>query len=705
MSDLIRTISISILLFLSFFCFQVGIFLWSGHQLKQNGRRTLIFVEIFTGFMLLFDALAYIFRGNTSQLGWYMVRLSNLFVYICNFSISFFFCFYVCEFIKQSRLSLWLIFRPKASVKNGIPVQLYIVFFLCLAGIFLIIISQFTNLFYYFDENNLYHRNTLFPMGVGLGLLPGLITLTVLLQNRKKMQTNAFVSLLLYFALPLIGVFLILVSYGFSWINISLGLGALHLFYSSIKMMEFEFYSGERAQAIISPDYKAETVTSIENKKRVRRNHFWQALSISLGGILLVLVIISIKGISMPEKTLTIEKRYTENDSSKAVCVTFARNAEKHWVDEGDPDRTGAQFDGVIFNNMSSTIITDWHFSINVPAGCSIDPGPWNGSFALTEGFLNVNKPHAEDAENIHGEDFYTITPLKTLGFGCIMYTPHTYQPLEEKIVFTYSSILKPLTNRLFNIFLALIFIVFVISTTITLLEGKLIKVEEENQKLEKTVKERTKELEAEKNRSENLLLNILPKEIAKELTEHPERTIAKEYPNVTVLFTDIVGFTKISGEMTAEEVVTMLNKMFTMFDERAQREGIEKIKTIGDAYMAAAGLTEEEYNDGALKMMRFAKGLLEDVQAFNETSNIKLLIRLGVNSGPVVAGVIGKTKFIYDIWGDTVNVASRMESTGHPMRIHVTETTKDQTISRFQYSANTEIDVKGKGVMKTFFL
>lgn len=678
--------------------------MWSGHQLKQNGRRTLIFIELFTGFMLLFDALAYIFRGNTSELGWYMVRFSNLFVYICNFSISFFVCFYVCEFIKQSRLSLTLIFHPKTAVKSGIPVQLFIVLFLCLAGICAIIISQFTHLFYYFDENNLYHRNALFPVGVGLGLLPGLITLTVLLQNKKKMQTNEFISLLLYFMLPLVGVILILVSYGFSWINISLGFGALHLFYSSIKLMELEFYSGERAHTIISPGYKTET-TSIKSRKRVARSHLWQALSISLGGILVILLIVSIKGISLPEKTLTIETPYTENDSSKSVCVTFGRNAEKHWVDEGDPERTGAQFDGMIFNNMSSTIITDWDFSIYVPDGCSIDPGPWNGTFTLSDNLLNVKKPHAEDAENIHGEDFYTITPLKTLGFGCIMYTPHKYQPLEQKIIFTYSSILKPLTNKFFKIFLALLFIIFIITTTIMLLEGKLIRVEEENRKLENTVKERTKELEAEKNRSENLLLNILPKEIAKELTAHPERTIAKEYPNVTVLFTDIVGFTKISGEMTAEEVVTMLNKMFTMFDERAQREGIEKIKTIGDAYMAAAGLTEAEYNDGALRMVRFAKGLLEDVKTFNESSNIKLLIRLGVNSGPVVAGVIGKTKFIYDIWGDTVNVASRMESTGLPMKIHVTETTKDQTISRFQYSANTEIDVKGKGLMKTFFL
>ncbi|MBR6079119.1 MAG: adenylate/guanylate cyclase domain-containing protein [Treponema sp.] len=210
---------------------------------------------------------------------------------------------------------------------------------------------------------------------------------------------------------------------------------------------------------------------------------------------------------------------------------------------------------------------------------------------------------------------------------------------------------------------------------------------------------------EQKKNRSENLLLNILPKEIAEELTAHPDSIVAKQYPNVTVLFTDIVGFTKISGEMSAKEVVTMLNKMFSMFDERAKREGIEKIKTIGDAYMAATGLTQEGNNDGATKMIRFARGLLEDVRTFNEGSNAKLLIRLGINSGPLVAGVIGKTKFIYDIWGDTVNVASRMESTGLPMKIHVTENTKAQTSSLFQYSEHSEIDVTGKGMMKTYFL
>lgn len=222
---------------------------------------------------------------------------------------------------------------------------------------------------------------------------------------------------------------------------------------------------------------------------------------------------------------------------------------------------------------------------------------------------------------------------------------------------------------------------------------------------LEEKVEERTRELKKEKEKSESLLLNILPAGVAKELTESPNKTIAKKYPNVTVLFTDIVGFTKMSGTMSAEEVVTMLNKMISKFDDRAKLEGIEKIKTIGDAYMAAVGLTESAENDGAVRMVNFAKGVMEDVKAFDEENSVRVMIRLGINTGNLVAGVIGKSKFIYDIWGDTVNVASRMESTGEPMKIHVTESTYEQTKDFFEYSDGVNIQVKGKGEMKTYFL
>lgn len=180
-----------------------------------------------------------------------------------------------------------------------------------------------------------------------------------------------------------------------------------------------------------------------------------------------------------------------------------------------------------------------------------------------------------------------------------------------------------------------------------------------------------------------------MPKEVSVELTEHPGKTIAQGFPNVTVLFTDIVGFTKISGDMTVDEVVNMLNKMVSLFDERARREGIEKIKTIGDAYMAAAGLTKDYDNGGAVKMIDFARGLLDDINSFNKDSAVKIQIRLGINTGNLVAGVIGKTKFIYDIWGDTVNVASRgfpSFRTNEPMNVGAMKIGKKRII-HFAYS------------------
>ena len=712
MSDTIRTISTIILFALAFFCFQAGIFLFSGHKFKNNSRRTLILIQFITGILLVFDALAYIFRGNTSQTGFYMVRLSNFVVFFLNCTLPFFICFYCVEFIKSDFLEFKILKNLRSSLKNSIPPHLFVVFYICLAGVSLVLISQFTNLYYYFDESNFYHRNSLYPLSVVLGFSPGLVTLAMLLQYRKSLQKNVFISLLVYSAFPFIGIILALFIYGFSWINIGYGVGALHLFYSSLKLLELEFYSEKKDGSLLSPDYK-QALMIPEMKKRISKSHLWQVICALSGGLLLVLVIVSITGINIPQKTLIMEKPDFENDKSKPVCMTFSRNAEKVWNDNGDLTRIGAQYDGVIYNNMKATIITDWNVTIDISDDCTIDPGPWNGTFSIVQigtvptpqSVMSVKKPHDEDKENIHGADFYQVTPLKTLGFGCIMYSPASFSPAESKIVFSYESLLKPLSYIVFDVALVLLSILFIVSLTVSFTERKIIRIEEENRKLEDTVKERTKELREEKNRSESLLLNILPEEIAKELTAHPDRMIAKSYPNATVLFTDIVGFTKMSGNMTAENVVAMLNLMISRFDERAKKMGIEKIKTIGDAYMAAVGLTEVADTRSAAKMVQFAKGLISDVEAFNAHYHTNIKIRLGINTGELVAGVIGKTKFIYDIWGDTVNVASRMESTGEPMRIHVSESTHAQTARHFAYGEGIEVEVKGKGLMKTYYL
>ena len=222
---------------------------------------------------------------------------------------------------------------------------------------------------------------------------------------------------------------------------------------------------------------------------------------------------------------------------------------------------------------------------------------------------------------------------------------------------------------------------------------------------LEITVDERTRDLKVANEKAERLLLNILPEPVAKELTEHPDKTISQKYPNATVLFTDIVGFTKMSSGMSAEETVKMLNGMTSLFDERAGREGIEKIKTIGDAYMAVSGLSVKSGNDGAVRMIKFAQGLLEDVKKFNSLSPYKVQIRVGINSGNLVAGVIGKTKFIYDVWGDTVNVASRMEGSGEPMCIHVSESVYVQARDSFSFRGPVPVELKGKGLMDGYFV
>lgn len=227
-------------------------------------------------------------------------------------------------------------------------------------------------------------------------------------------------------------------------------------------------------------------------------------------------------------------------------------------------------------------------------------------------------------------------------------------------------------------------------------------KMARENIRLEEIVKERTAELAHEKDKSDQLLRAILPEKIARQLRDNVH-SVGENFADVTILFSDIVSFTKTSSGHTAEEIVFSLNDLFSRFDERAKKMGVEKIKTIGDAYMAACGLPSKNPNHARV-MVEFAKGMFEDLKAYNETAHIQFNMRIGLNCGPVNAGVIGKTKFQYDVWGNTVNVASRMESNANPGRIRVSESVYEHLKdSDVKFSEGIECDVKGKGHMVTY--
>jgi class 3 adenylate cyclase/2-keto-3-deoxy-L-rhamnonate aldolase RhmA len=210
-------------------------------------------------------------------------------------------------------------------------------------------------------------------------------------------------------------------------------------------------------------------------------------------------------------------------------------------------------------------------------------------------------------------------------------------------------------------------------------------------------------QLRLEREKSERLLLNILPAPIARRLKQG-ENPIADTYPEVTVLFADIVGFTELSSRISASELVETLNEIFTMFDELAEQYGLEKIKTIGDAYMAVGGLPEP-HSGHAEAVAMMAIDMLKAVAQVNSRKKLPINVRIGINTGPVVAGVIGTKKFIYDLWGDTVNMANRMEFHGLPNCIQVTEMTYILIRDKFVFEKRGLIDVKGKGEMLAFLL
>ena len=238
--------------------------------------------------------------------------------------------------------------------------------------------------------------------------------------------------------------------------------------------------------------------------------------------------------------------------------------------------------------------------------------------------------------------------------------------------------------------------------------------LQEHNEHLEEKVRVRTIEiekksaqLEAEKAKSDKLLLNILPEEIAEELKRFG-KSYARKHDQVSVMFADIKGFTSIAENMLPDELVTQLDESFRGFDHIIDKYGIEKIKTIGDCYMCASGLPTDEA-DNAIIAIKAALDMLEFIRGFSVTKKIQDLpefeIRIGIHTGPVVAGVVGIRKFVYDIWGDTVNLASKMERQGEAGKINISGDTYDLVKDHFICTHRGKISAKSKGEIDMYFV
>ena len=209
--------------------------------------------------------------------------------------------------------------------------------------------------------------------------------------------------------------------------------------------------------------------------------------------------------------------------------------------------------------------------------------------------------------------------------------------------------------------------------------------------------------LRIEQEKGEMLLLNILPKEIAA-ILKNESRTIADNFAEASILFADLVGFTPLTAQMAPEEMVNLLNRIFSYFDSLVEKYGLEKIRTIGDNYMVAAGVPRRR-PDHALALAKMALEMREFISSLPPVEGKPIQFRIGINSGPVVGGVIGRKKFVYDLWGDAVNIASRMESHGMAGEIQITHSTYEQVCSECICEPRGVVEIKGKGPMQTWFL
>lgn len=245
--------------------------------------------------------------------------------------------------------------------------------------------------------------------------------------------------------------------------------------------------------------------------------------------------------------------------------------------------------------------------------------------------------------------------------------------------------------------------VIFIILSIFLFFKWRTRRLENEKKILENLVHDRTKDLAAEKHKSEKLLLNILPEEIAAELKVSGTAK-TKLYNSASVMFTDFKGFTSLSGQLTPEVLVQELNSIFNHFDDISDRHKLEKIKTIGDSYMCAGGIPVENKSH-ALNCVLAGLEFIEFMKTFETSIGQTWEVRVGIHSGPIIAGVVGKKKFAYDIWGDSVNVASRMESNGEPGRLNISQSTYNLIKDYFICTPRGEVHVKNKGEMTMYFV
>jgi len=320
--------------------------------------------------------------------------------------------------------------------------------------------------------------------------------------------------------------------------------------------------------------------------------------------------------------------------------------------------------------------------------------------------------------ENFRGKPAFRYAEADILSSSCVnchntdRYSPKTDWKVGDlrgilEITQPLDTITQNTQSELKNLFLLLVGLSALGVTGLTLAISRL---RQNAKQLEQRVRERTAQLQEtnvqllkEQEKSDRLLLNILPESIAARL-KNGQSTIADGFAEVTILFADIVGFTVLSAQISPEELLDFLNEIFSAFDCLTQKYGLEKIKTIGDAYMVVGGLPNPSTNH-AESIAEMALDMQEELAKFNAKYHAGINIRIGINTGPAIAGVIGTKKFIYDLWGDAVNTASRMESHGIAGAIQVTQSTYDILQNKYLFEDRGIIQVKGKGDMNTYLL